>query len=136
MKETILLLAEIVDVLHDVLLNLSRSLGLDLTDKELHFWIVGFVGIVSFLVVDVLFRVLSKWSMSVLSFIYTFTVVLVFVFALEIQQGITGSGNMEFDDAVMGIFGFFAFVAVYAFMRGIGFGYKKLMQKRNQSVDT
>lgn len=134
MKETIILLAEGLDFLHDVLLNLSKAWGLNLTDKELHFWIIGLVGIVSFLVVDVFFRMLARWSMTVLSFIYTFTVVLVFVFALEIQQGITGSGNMELDDAVMGIVGFFAFMGVYIAFRGGAYAIKKL--RENQSLDS
>jgi len=82
-----------------------------------------------------MFRILSKWSITVISFIYTFTMVLVFVFALEIQQGITGSGNMEFDDAAIGVVGFFVFFGVYLLIRGIAFGIKKLLYRRKHSVD-
>jgi len=135
MKEVILFLAEIVDAFHDLFLYLSEILGLGLTDKDLHFWIVGFFGFLSFVLVHIGFRVLSKWSITAISFIYTFTMVLVFVFAVEIQQGITGSGNMEFDDAAIGIIGFIAFFGVYVLIRGIAFGVKKLHQRRKQSID-
>ena len=58
------------------------------------------MGMGGFVVVQFLFRFLSKWSITVISFIYTLTVLLVIVFAIEIQQKITGRGNMEFADAV------------------------------------
>lgn len=136
MKEVILFLAKIVDTFHDLFLYLSETLGLGLTDKELHFWIVGFFGFLSFLLVHIAFCFLSKWSITAISFIYTFTMVLVFVFAVEIQQGITGSGNMEFDDAAIGVVGFFVFFGVYLMVRGIAFAIKKLHYRRKHSVDT
>ncbi|KGX85934.1 hypothetical protein [Pontibacillus marinus] len=136
MKDVILFLAKIVDTFHDLFLYLSETFGLGLTDKELHFWIVGFFGFLSFLLVHIAFRVLSKWSITAISFIYTFTMVLVFVFALEIQQGITGSGNMEFDDAAIGVVGFFVFFGVYLLIRGITFGIKRLHYRKKHSVDT
>jgi len=136
MKDVILFLAKIVDTFHDLFLYLSEAFGLGLTDKELHFWIVGFFGFLSFLLVHIAFRFLSKWSITAISFIYTFTMVLVFVFAVEIQQGITGSGNMEFDDAAIGVVGFFVFFGVYILIRGIALGIKKFHYRRKHSVDT
>ncbi|KGX87364.1 hypothetical protein [Pontibacillus litoralis] len=128
MKDVILFLAEVVDFFHDAFYALSESLGLQLTDKELHFWIIGIMGIVSFIIVDLVFHQLAKLSISVLSFIYTFTFVLVFVFALEIQQGVTNSGNMEFDDAAAGIIGFFGFFAAYGIIRILLYSLKKIVQ--------
>ncbi|MFC0523385.1 hypothetical protein ACFFGV_07285 [Pontibacillus salicampi] len=130
MKEIILFLAQIVDFFHDALMAMSQAFGLNMTDKELHFWIIGILGIISFLCIDRLFHAVSQYSITVLSFIYTFTMVLVFVFALEIQQGVTGSGNMEFDDAAIGIVGFFAFLGVYTLIRLIAFGLKKWINRR------
>ncbi|MEK1830761.1 hypothetical protein AAAC51_22150 [Priestia megaterium] len=59
-----------------------------------------------------IFKLLSKWKFSItaISFIYTLTVMLVLVFAIEIQQGITTRGNMEFDDAIAGLWGFLVFL--------------------------
>ena len=135
MKDVILFLAEIVDAFHDLFLYLSEAFGLGLSDKDLHFWIIGFFGFISFVLVHIAFKMLSKWSITAISFIYTFTMVLVFVFAIEIQQGITGSGNMEFHDAAISIVGFLVFFGVYLFIKGFVFGVKKLHRRRKQSID-
>ncbi|TGB01663.1 hypothetical protein [Halobacillus salinus] len=119
MKETIFLLSEFVDFWHDMLWELSDSLGWGLTDKELHFWIVGILGVIGLLVVDVIFHFLARYSITAMSFLFSLAIVLVAVFALEIQQKIKGSGNMEFNDAVAGILGFLAFCIVYFIIKGI-----------------
>ncbi|MFZ0371244.1 MAG: hypothetical protein WAM07_16720 [Halobacillus sp.] len=117
MKEIILILAELVNIWHDVLLDLTRVLGWDLSDKDLHFWVIGILGIIALLFVDSIFHALSKLSISAISFLFTFSMVLVFVFAVEIQQKITGRGNMEFGDAAASIFGFLVFCGVYFVIR-------------------
>ncbi|MGP4077038.1 hypothetical protein [Halobacillus sp. K22] len=117
MKEIILILAELVNIWHDVLLDLTRALGWDLTDKDLHFWVIGIIGIIALLFVDAIFQALSKLSITAISFLFTFSMILVFVFAVEIQQKITGRGNMEFGDAAASIFGFLVFCGVYFVIR-------------------
>lgn len=113
MKEVIELLSEFVNLWHDVLLDISVWMGWNVTDKELHFWIIGILGVIGLLVVDAIFHIIARWSVTALSFLFSLAIVLVFVFALEIQQKITGSGNMEFGDAIAGIFGFLAFCVIY-----------------------
>ncbi len=113
MKEVIKFLAEIVNISHDLLLIITMRLGLDLTDKDLHFWVIGIFGIVFFFAVHELFKLVSRWSITVISFIYTFTLLVVLVFAIEIQQKITSRGNMEFQDAVIGLWGFIVLFAGY-----------------------
>ncbi|WP_404454856.1 hypothetical protein LG329_06410 [Virgibacillus necropolis] len=115
MKDIIVTLAEIVNNFHDVIIDL---VGLQMTDKQLHFWIIGIIGIVTFFVVYLFFKIVEamKWSITILSFIYTFTVMVVLVFAIELQQAITNRGNMEFADAVMGLWGFLVFFMIYAFV--------------------
>lgn len=141
MKELILLLAGIVNGIHDVLLALSGRLGFQLTDKDLHFWIVGMLGIGIFFLVYVIFRSLEKlkWSTAVFSFIYTFTIMVVFVFAIEIQQAITNRGNMEFADAVIGLWGFLVFFFVYALLAVAGYFtinfYKNKKQNNRAETD-
>ncbi len=56
--------------------------------------------------VNALFVRISRRSITVISFLYTFTVLVVLVFGLEIQQKITGRGDMEFADVVAGLWGF------------------------------
>ncbi|HLR80093.1 MAG TPA: hypothetical protein VK119_05875 [Bacillota bacterium] len=120
MKEAILLIAHIINDIHDLLVD---RFGLHMTDKELHFWVFGIVGIVTFFIVYVLFKVIAnmKWSIAILSFIYTFTVMVVLVFAIELQQALTNRGNMEFADAVMGLWGFLVFFAGYAVVALLGY---------------
>src|SRR5699024_6438291 len=157
-KEAILLIAHIINDIHDLLVD---RFGLHMTDKELHFWVFGIVGIVTFFIVYVLFKVIAnmkwciaiilficrfcvvvvfvvivsffifyvlfkvianmKWSIAILSFIYTFTVMVVLVFAIELQQALTNRGNMEFADAVMGLWGFLVFFAGYAVVALLGY---------------
>ncbi|WP_163526943.1 hypothetical protein [Halobacillus ihumii] len=119
MKEVIVFLAEIVNVFHDLLLEVSQSSGWNLTDKELHFWIIGILGIIGLIFVDVLFHMIARWSITVISFLFTLSMVLVFVLAVEIQQKITGRGAMEFNDAAISVLGFLAFCVVYFFMKMI-----------------
>lgn len=118
MKEIILFLAEVVNRIHDVLLFTTEKLGFHLTDKDLHFWIMGLLGIFTFFIVYKGFKYFEKlkWSTAIFSFIYTFTIMVVIVFAIEIQQAITQRGNMEFADAAIGLWGFLVFFMVYAIL--------------------
>lgn len=120
MKEAILLLVDLINDIHDMIGN---TLGMNMTDKQLHFWIFGVLGMVTFFVVYLAFKVISKikWSITIMAFLYTFTVMVVLVFAIEIQQAYTQRGNMEFADAVMGLWGFIVFFAVYAVIGIIGY---------------
>ena len=113
MKEIIIILAEIVNDIHDLLVDMF---GFHMTDKQLHFWIIGIIGMVTFFFVHFFFKIIEKmkWSTTILSFIYTFTVMVVLVFAIELQQAITNRGNMEFADAVMGLWGFIVLFLIYA----------------------
>ncbi|UOR11616.1 hypothetical protein [Halobacillus amylolyticus] len=119
MREMIQLLAEIVNMFHDLFLNLSESLGWNLSDKELHFWIIGLLGIIGLIFVDIVFHALAKWSVTAISFFFTLSMVLVFVLAVEIQQKITGRGAMEFNDAAVSVLGFLAFCTVYFIVKMI-----------------
>ena len=118
MREIVIQLADIVNTIHDVLVNIF---GFHMTDKELHFWVIGIIGMATFFVVYFFFKLLEKlkWSTGLFSFVYTFSVMVVLVFAIELQQAITNRGNMEFADAVMGLWGFLVFFAVYAIIAAI-----------------
>jgi len=113
------LLAGLVNYLHDIVLVVSKTLGLGLSDKDLHFWVIGALGLFVFILSDLLFRFLARWSLSAISFIYTLTVLIVFVFAVEIEQAITGRGNMEFTDITMGMYGFLVFIAIYLVLKRV-----------------
>lgn len=129
MRELILFITELVNLFHDQLWEISNSLGLNLSDKDLHLWVFGILGIISFFIVHRVFKALAKYSITAISFIYTFTVLLVVVFAVEIQQKITGRGNMEFQDAVISLWGFILFFAAYLIIRWILGVFTKLFKR-------
>lgn len=128
MKKAILLLANLVNEIHDVL---AQQFSVRMTDKDLHFWVMGIIGIIVFLLVYVFFKVIEKmkFSTTILAFIYTFTMMVVFVFAIEIQQAITNRGNMEFADAAMGLWGFLVFFFIYAVVIGFFYGVVRAIKK-------
>ncbi|MFK3960604.1 hypothetical protein [Guptibacillus hwajinpoensis] len=135
MGEFIKFIVAIVNELHDIVITLMYSLGFSVTDKELHFWVIGILGMAGFIVVQFLFRILANWSITAISFIYTVTVLLVVVFAIEIQQKITGRGNMEFADAVVGLQGFIVLFIIYVAIRLILIGIKKLRKSVKNKSD-
>lgn len=129
MRDIILILSEIMNQIHDILMF---RIGVNMTDKQLHFWVIGFIGLATFLVVFVLVKLIQllKFHTTILSFIFTFIMMTVFVFAIEIQQAITDSGNMEFADAVAGLWGFTVFFAVYAVVAGVLYGMYRLIRRK------
>ena len=130
MKEFIEILAEIVNNLHDfILFFVSDTLNSNATDKDLHFWIMGIIGIVIFLFVFILSTIISRmrFGITILSFLYTFTVMVVLVFAIEIQQALTSRGNMEFQDAAVGLWGFIVFFLFFAVASSIFLVLKKFL---------
>ncbi|NMA51777.1 MAG: hypothetical protein GX949_02050 [Peptococcaceae bacterium] len=129
MEKAILFLAHLINYLHDLVVDLSDLLGLGLTDKELHFWLMGLIGIAIFVVTDVIFKYVGRWHISVISFIYTFTVLLVIAFGLEIEQKITGRGAMEFADVVAGLWGFIVVFSAFMVIKAILYLTKRLIKK-------
>ena len=127
------LIVGFINDLHDFLTIFFDSFGVLFTDKELHFIVIGIIGMVIYLVVNAVFKAMAKISISVLSFIYTVTVLLVIVFGIEIMQKITNRGHMEFADIVAGLWGFAAFFATYLVLYGlisiIKKGIKKIYSK-------
>lgn len=117
MVNMIRIITGIINDMHDSLIVFFRNVAPGLSDKDLHFWIMGAFGISFYSVVNFIFKRLAKWSIELVSFVYTMTVLLVVVFAIEIQQGITNRGVMDFNDIVSGITGFLAMFACYVFIK-------------------
>jgi hypothetical protein len=128
-KDIIRVITNIINSFHDLLMQMASNSGLSLTDKDLHLWVFGIIGISTFFIVHILFKSLAKYSVTAISFIYTFTVILVLVFAIEIQQKITGRGKMEFDDAVISLWGFLLFFAIFLLIKGIFLLISRLLKK-------
>ena len=135
MVEFFKFVADIVNIFHDLIMDIADTLGFQATDKDLHLWIIGIIGIISFFIVQIIFKRLAKWSITSISFIYTFTLILVLVFAIEIQQGITGRGNVEFADAIVGIYGFLLFIGAYLVIRLLMYGITRLFKGNKRTSE-
>jgi hypothetical protein len=141
-KDVIKFFADAVNNLHDLLIVIVQLFGLEVTDKQLHFWVIGVFGMVSFTFVQIFFKWMAKYSITAISFVYTFTILIVIVFAIEIQQKVTNRGNMEFQDAVIGLWGFcvlfFVYLAIritYWLMTKAFVKNKKNKRRNRQSID-
>lgn len=104
---------------HTYLLTLNDSFEYVFTDKELHFIVIGILGMAMLLVVYPIFKALSKNHVMVIAWIYVFTLILVITFAIEIGQKVTNTGAMEFADIVFGVVGFLTLFIVFLIIRGI-----------------
>lgn len=106
-------LSELITFFHRYLVQMFDSLGFQFTDKELHFIVIGIIGFLIFIISTKLFKWLAKYSIQLVSLVFTVTVLVVIVFAIEIQQKVSGSGNMEFLDVVYGLWGFVLIFGIY-----------------------
>ena len=97
---------QIMYTIHREITQLNNVYEINMTDKQLHCWVFGFVALVIFVIVHWLFLYLSKKSILLISFIYTFTVATVLAFAIEIGQYQSKTGHMEFADILYGLYGF------------------------------
>ena len=125
----------IVAQIHESLLHLNDNFELALNDKELHFLVMFVIGMILFFFVHFVFKRLAKWSITAISFIYVFTVMTVLGFAIEIGQKITGTGDMDFNDVVAGLYGVLLFFAIYAAYRGIVLLVKRILSGRKRNAE-
>lgn len=107
-------LVEFISKAHAKILSLNDAYGWALSDKWLHFIVIGLFGMGMLIVIQPLFKWLEKNNATVfITFIYVFTVVLVVTFAIEIGQAYAGTGDMDKYDIASGIAGFFAAFGIY-----------------------
>ena len=114
MGRIIYFIVNLIVKLHSKFMRINDSSGLGLSDKQLHFVIIGLFGFFLLVFIQPLFRWISKhYGVLFITFSYVFTIVLVVSFAIEIGQAYTGTGAMDFYDVASGILGFFVAFAVY-----------------------
>lgn len=102
-----------INQIHTALLNFNQTQNLGLSDKDLHFYVFGIGALALFLMVHVFFKWISKYSMTLISFIFTFVVMVGLALAIEIGQRVTQEGIMDFNDVVSGVYGFLVFFSIY-----------------------
>ena len=119
-KEVLYFLVGLIAQIHDRLLGVNDGLPIALSDKDLHFMVIGLLGMALFFIVHPVFKALARRGHeAVISWIYVFTLIIVITFSIEIGQHITHTGTLEFADIAFGVVGFMAFFAVYALLCAI-----------------
>ena len=113
---------------HSYILSLNDSFEYTFSDKELHFLVIGAIGLLLILLVYPLFKLLANHNrVLAITWIYVLTVLAVLTFAIEIGQRFTGTGTMEFGDVVAGMAGFFAVTAVIVVLHLITWVIRKIV---------
>lgn len=129
MKQFLFWCVGIIAKIHDKIMNLNNNYAINLTDKQMHFLVIGLLGMMMLFVVYPLFKHLAKKNKElVIAWIYVFTVIIVISFAIEIGQKVTNTGAMEFTDIMFGIVGFLAMFAVFVVLRMIYHGILRLIR--------
>ena len=115
--------------IHNYILSLHDAYEKNFTDKQLHFLVIGILGMLILMVIYPLFKLLSENHILAIAFIYVFTVIVVITFAIEIGQKISDSGTMDFADIVFGIAGFLLMFVIFAVIRQIFLAIINLFRK-------
>lgn len=120
MKEMLYWAVEWITKIHNYILHLNDAFEYNFTDKELHFLVVGVLGMGLVFGIYPIFRwLVQRNHVLTLTWIYVFTLIIVLTFAIEIGQKITHSGNMEFADIMTGVLGFVLMFFVFATIREV-----------------
>ena len=118
MTKLLYALIEIITIIHEKILSWNDNYEYNLTDKQLHFIVVGVLGMGLIFVIHPIFKYLaSKKMVMAITWIYVVTLLIVFTFAIEIGQRITKTGYMDFRDIVYGLGGFFLMFAIFFVIR-------------------
>lgn len=114
LKRIVDILIDIIYKTHSRILSMNDAYESQLSDKQLHFIVIGLLGIAMLLVIYPLFKWMAKKHLTVLiSWFYVFTVLVVITFAIEIGQWYSHTGEMDFNDILAGLVGYFAMSFIF-----------------------
>ena len=120
MKEFLYMIVGWIAKIHSYLMRFNDSYEYNFSDKELHFIVIGLLGMAFVFIVYPVFKWLAKHNhVMVIAWIYVFTLILVITFAIEIGQKVTNTGAMEFADIVFGVVGFIVMFFIFSIFREI-----------------
>ena len=120
LKKLLYKIVEYIAYFHSLIMRINDSFEYSMSDKELHFFVIGVIGMTMIFVIYPVFKWLAKHEhIMVITWIYVFTLILVLTFAIEIGQKVTNTGNMEFIDIVSGIIGFVLMFMVFCLIREV-----------------
>ena len=124
---------EIIYKTHTYFMSINDSYESSLSDKQLHFLIIGLLGIVMLLVIYPIFKWMAKKHLTVLiSWFYVFTVLVVITFAIEIAQWYSNTGTMDFDDILAGLAGYFVMSFFFILIVGTVAGIRFLIHRKQK----
>lgn len=131
LKKIVDLLIDIIYKTHIYFLSMNDSFEAQLSDKQLHFLIIGLLGIGMLLVIYPLFKWMAKKNLTVLiSWFYVFTVLVVITFAIEIGQWYSHTGEIDFNDILAGLVGYFAMSFIFLLVVAIIELIKSIFKKK------
>lgn len=118
MRDIIYLFTTWIARLHESIIGINDNGQYNMTDKQLHFWVIGLIGMALILLIQPVFKGLAENGHTlVITWIYVFTLVVVFVFAVEIGQWYSGTGVPDSADIAYGLSGFLVLFIIYAILR-------------------
>lgn len=134
MKEILYRMVGWIAKIHTRLLEINDAYEYNFSDKQLHFLVIGVLGMAMIFAVYPLFKWLAKTNhVMIIAWIYVFTMILVITFAIEIGQKVTHTGSMEFADIVFGVLGFALFFLIFLVVRGIYHCIMKWLKESEES---
>ena len=120
MSEFLYFIMEIIAEFHTRLLSLNDAYEYNFMDKELHFIVIGVIGMAMIFVIYPIFKWLAKNEhIMTITWIYVFTLIIVLTFAIEIGQKVSNTGAMEFADIMFGVVGFLVMYIIFVIIREI-----------------
>lgn len=138
MTQLISLFIDIITRLHTKIMGINDNTMI-LSDKALHFIVIGLFGFCMLLIIQPLFKWFATHDgVLFVTFIYVFTVVLTISFGIEIGQAYSGTGDMDFYDIASGLGGFFVFFGIYLVLYLFNKRYKvfsKIDKRIEKTVD-
>lgn len=131
LKKIVDILIDIIYKTHSRILSMNDAYESQLSDKQLHFIVIGLLGIAMLLVIYPLFKWMVKKHLTVLiSWFYVFTVLVVITFAIEIGQWYSHTGEMDFNDILAGLVGYFAMSFIFLLVVAIIELIKSIFKKK------
>ncbi|MCR5271539.1 MAG: hypothetical protein K6E13_00940 [Lachnospiraceae bacterium] len=120
MKEFLYGIVGVIAEIHTYIMSINDVKDYGFSDKELHFLVIGALGMIGIFIIHPIFTMLAKTGhVMVITWVYVVTLLTVITFAIEIGQKVTNTGAMDFADIVSGMLGFFLMFLVFALIRGM-----------------
>ena len=133
MRTIVYFLVYWIALIHEKILSINDRGSFFLTDKQLHFLVIGILGLLMIFIVYPLFKSLAEdGHIMVVAWIYVFTLIIVITFAIEIGQWYSGTGQMELADIAYGVLGFIFTFAVFSVIRWVYHAILRLMHKDDE----